>query len=172
VLTVLLDPAPPAAPELPAFLGWLGAPSLVSVAGVRGPLNGRGLSLALACDVRILTTDAVVQVPERCVALAAPLASLAGPAVALELCATGRRVAAAEAVGLGLATLVVPAAELEAAVADFAAAVLARPRDDLVETKALLRAHGSAHSWAPVSRGEPEALARLEAEEEESTTWT
>ena len=44
-----------------------------------------------------------------------------------------------EADRTGLANLVVPAAELDAAAADLAAALLAAPRDAVIETKALLR---------------------------------
>lgn len=68
-----------------------------------------------------------------------PLVSLVGYARALEICATGRFVHAAEAERIGLANLVVPAPELTGAVKDLTAALLAAPRDAVVETKALLR---------------------------------
>ena len=57
---------------------------------------------------------------------------------ALELCLTARRVEAAEAYRLGLATLVVPRADLDAAVADLVAALLTPPAEAVTETKALL----------------------------------
>jgi enoyl-CoA hydratase/carnithine racemase len=63
---------------------------------------------------------------------------LVGYARALEICVTGRRLAAAEAARLGLATLVVPRAELDAAVLDLTGAILASDRDAVVEIKALL----------------------------------
>ena len=50
-----------------------------------------------------------------------PLVSLVGYARALEICATGRFVHAEEAERTGLANLVVPADELDAAVRDLAA---------------------------------------------------
>lgn len=63
---------------------------------------------------------------------------IVGYARALEICATGRFVQAEEAERTGLANLVVPPAELDAAVGDLTAAILAAPRDATVETKALL----------------------------------
>src|SRR5690606_39538663 len=48
-------------------------------------------------------------------------------------------VLAEEAVNTGLANLAVPGDELDAAVRDLAAALLAAPRDAVIETKALLR---------------------------------
>jgi enoyl-CoA hydratase/carnithine racemase len=67
-----------------------------------------------------------------------PLVHLVGYARALEICATGRFVHGEEAGRIGLANLVVPGAELDGAVADLAAALLAPPRDAVIETKALL----------------------------------
>jgi enoyl-CoA hydratase/carnithine racemase len=63
---------------------------------------------------------------------------LVGYARALELCATGRRIGAQEAAAVGLANLVVPRAELDAATGDLCAAVLASPRAAVTEIKALL----------------------------------
>jgi enoyl-CoA hydratase/carnithine racemase len=68
----------------------------------------------------------------------APLVDAVGYARALEICLTGRRVGAEEALRLGLATVVVPLDELAAATDDLVAALLAAPRDAVVETKALL----------------------------------
>lgn len=65
--------------------------------------------------------------------------SLVGYARALEICATGRFVLAEEAERTGLANLAVPAAQLDDAVRDLTAALLAAPRDAVIETKALLR---------------------------------
>ena len=68
-----------------------------------------------------------------------PLVELVGYGRALEICATGRRVAADEALTIGLANLVVPNDDLDGAVRDLTAALLAGARDAVVETKALLR---------------------------------
>jgi enoyl-CoA hydratase/carnithine racemase len=66
------------------------------------------------------------------------LVELVGYARALEICATGRRVAAEEADRIGLANVVVPPGELDATVGDLTAALLAGSRDAIVEVKALL----------------------------------
>lgn len=127
---------------------WLRRPDLVSVAAVVGHAIGAGFQLALACDLRVLADDAQFSMAETSLGLVpdlggtTPLVELVGRARALEICLTGRRVGAAEADRLGLATLVVPRAELDAAVADLVAALLAPPRDAVVETKALIAAAG------------------------------
>jgi len=123
---------------------WLHRPDLISVAAVHGHAIGAGFQLALACDLRILTDDAQFAMAEVQLGLVPDLAGtgrlvdLVGYARALEICVTGRRVGAAEAQRIGLANLVVPAAELDGAVADLTAALLAQPRDAVVEIKALL----------------------------------
>jgi enoyl-CoA hydratase/carnithine racemase len=123
---------------------WLGRPDVVSVASVQGHAIGAGFQLALACDLRILADDALLSMAEVQHGLVPDLggtgrlARLVGYARALEICATGRRVGAAEADRVGLANLVVPAAELDAAVKDLTAALLAGTRDAIVEIKALL----------------------------------
>jgi enoyl-CoA hydratase/carnithine racemase len=58
---------------------------------------------------------------------------------ALEICLTGRAVGAVEARAIGLATAVVPATELGAAVADLVAALVAPPAAASRATAALVR---------------------------------
>ena len=67
-----------------------------------------------------------------------PLVNLVGYARALEICATGRFVGAREASELGLATAVVPRADLDTATADLVAALLATPEGSLGALKPLL----------------------------------
>jgi enoyl-CoA hydratase/carnithine racemase len=64
---------------------------------------------------------------------------LVGYSRAMEICLTGRAVRAAEAQTIGLANLVVPAAELEATVSDLVAALLAPPAGASRATAALVR---------------------------------
>ena len=132
---------------------WLHRPDLISIAVVQGHAIGAGFQLALAADLRILASDAQLSMAEVTLGLVPDLAGtkrlveLVGYARALEICVTGRRLGAAEAQLLGLATLVVPAAELDQAAADLVAAVLAGPRDAVVEIKALLAgAAGRTHA--------------------------
>ncbi|MFE6779236.1 enoyl-CoA hydratase/isomerase family protein [Streptomyces sp. NPDC057702] len=124
---------------------WWRRNDIVSVAAVQGHAIGAGFQLALACDLRICADDAQFAMRETTLGLVPdlagthPLVSLVGYARALEICATGRFVHAEEAERTGLANLVVPAAELDATTRDLAAALLAAPRDAVIETKALLR---------------------------------
>lgn len=126
-----------------AFLWWR-RNDLVTVAAVQGHAIGAGFQLALACDLRVCADNAQFAMRETSLGLVPdltgtkPLVGLVGYARALEICATGRYVHAPEAERIGLANLTVPAAELDAAVADLVSALLAAPRDAVVETKALL----------------------------------
>jgi enoyl-CoA hydratase/carnithine racemase len=87
------------------------------------------------------------------------LVELVGYSRALEICATGRRMDAAEADRIGLATLVVPTADLDGAVRDLTAGLLANNRDAVVEIKALL-AGAAGRSHADQQRAEREAQTR------------
>ncbi|MFI1967539.1 enoyl-CoA hydratase [Streptomyces cinnamoneus] len=124
---------------------WWRRNDVVSIAAVQGHAIGAGFQLALACDLRVCADDAQFAMKETSLGLVPdlggtqPLVSLVGYARALEICATGRFVGADEAERTGLANLVVPLAELSAATDDLTAALLAAPRDAVVETKALLR---------------------------------
>ncbi|MGK5627420.1 enoyl-CoA hydratase/isomerase family protein [Streptomyces sp. URMC 123] len=124
---------------------WWRRNDLVTIAAVQGHAIGAGFQLALACDIRVCADDAQFAMRETSLGLVPdltgthPLVGLVGYARALEICATGRFVRAAEAERIGLANLVVPVAELDSATRDLTAALLAAPRDAVIETKALLR---------------------------------
>ncbi|GGV79085.1 enoyl-CoA hydratase/isomerase family protein [Streptomyces griseoloalbus] len=127
-----------------AFTWWRRS-DIVSIAAVQGHAIGAGFQLALACDLRVVADDVQFAMRETSLGLVPdltgthPLVGLVGYARALEICATGRFVTAEESVHTGLANLAVPAADLDATVRDLAGALLAAPRDALIETKALLR---------------------------------
>ncbi|MEU2746519.1 enoyl-CoA hydratase/isomerase family protein [Streptomyces collinus] len=127
-----------------AFTWWRRS-DIVSVAAVQGHAIGAGFQLALACDLRVVADDVQFAMRETSLGLVPdltgthPLVGLVGYARALEICVTGRFVAAEEAVNTGLANVAVPVGQLDGTVRDLAAAVLAAPRDAVVETKALLR---------------------------------
>ncbi|WP_328313637.1 enoyl-CoA hydratase/isomerase family protein [Streptomyces sp. NBC_00442] len=124
---------------------WWRRNDIVSIAAVQGHAIGAGFQLALACDLRVVAQDVQFAMRETGLGLVPdltgthPLVGLVGYARALEICATGRFVGAEEAERVGLANLAVPADELDSAVQDLAGALLAAPRDAVVETKALLR---------------------------------
>jgi enoyl-CoA hydratase/carnithine racemase len=128
--------------------GWLARPDLVSIAAVQGHAIGAGFQLALACDIRLAADDAQFCMAEPSLGLVPDLGGTkrlvdaVGYSRAVEICLTARRVSAAEAERIGLAAMVVAADQLDAAVADLTAALLAVPRGAGIETKALLAAAG------------------------------
>ncbi|MEV4617276.1 enoyl-CoA hydratase/isomerase family protein [Asanoa sp. NPDC049573] len=144
---------------------WLHRPDIVSVAAVQGHAIGAGFQLALACDLRVLADDARLTMAEVTLGLVPDLAGtkrlveLVGYARALEVCLTGRRIAADEALRVGLATVVVPRDDLDSAVSDLVAALLSAPRDAVVEMKSLLSGAAS-RSWEEQLRAEREAQVR------------
>jgi enoyl-CoA hydratase/carnithine racemase len=123
---------------------WQRRADLISVAAVQGHAVGAGLQLALACDLRVVADDARFSMRETSLGLVPDLGGTArlveavGYSRALELCVTGRTVDAREAYRWGLATLVVPRADLDDATHDLIAAVTAAPYAAVTETKALL----------------------------------
>jgi enoyl-CoA hydratase/carnithine racemase len=124
---------------------WLRSPGIVSVAAVQGHAIGAGAQLALACDLRVLAEDAALRLPETTLGLVpdltgtSTLVQAVGYSRALEICLTGRAVGAAEARAIGLATAVVPADDLTAAVDDLVEALLAPPIAASRATAALVR---------------------------------
>ena len=144
---------------------WLRAPGIVSVAAVQGHAIGAGAQLALACDLRVLAEDAQLRLPETTLGLVpdltgtSTLVEAVGYSRALELCLTGRAVGAAEARAVGLATAVVPVAELDAAVADLVAALTAPPVAASRATAALVR---SAVGNDPESQDAAERAAQVQ----------
>ncbi|MGW3511754.1 enoyl-CoA hydratase/isomerase family protein [Streptomyces sp. NPDC000994] len=144
---------------------WWRRNDIVSVAAVQGHAIGAGFQLALACDLRVVADDVQFAMRETSLGLVPdltgthPLVGLVGYGRALEICLTGRYVGAAEAVNTGLANLAVPAGQLDETVRDLAAALLAAPRDAVVETKALLRG-ARERSYEEQRAAEREAQAR------------
>jgi enoyl-CoA hydratase/carnithine racemase len=131
--------------EFQAGFRWLRSPGIVSIAAVQGHCIGAGAQLALACDLRIFTEDAALRLPEVTLGLVpdltgtSTLVELVGYSRALEICLTGRAVSAAEARVIGLANLVVDAADLDGTVADLIAAITAPPLGASRATAALVR---------------------------------
>lgn len=130
--------------DFQAGFSWLTEGPAVSVAAVQGHAVGAGFQLALACDLRVLSEDATLTMAETSLGLVPDLTGTAsliravGYSRALEICATGRRVGAVQAAALGLANAVVPADQLDGAVQDLVAALLAAPAASLAATKLLL----------------------------------
>ena len=103
------------------------------IAAVNGVAAGAGASLAFACDLRIVADTAGFNLAFAGVALSCDTGSsftlqrLVGPAKAIELLYQPRTIKADEALALGLATRVVPAADLAGEVGVLAATLAAGP---------------------------------------------
>ena len=116
---------------------WLAFP-VPTVAAVNGPAIAGGFDVAVMCDLRVVAESATFAHPEIAFGdvVYGPLHDLVGGAVARDLCFTGRRIDAAEAARLGLATRLVPDGQARDQAVALAAAVAGSPRDVLVRTKA------------------------------------
>ena len=130
---------------IPLVEALVGMPKPV-IAAINGAAAGAGLSFALACDVRYMAENAVLMMAFSNIALVPDsggswlLPRIVGYARAFELAASGRRVAAPEALELGLVQRVLPGDGLMAAAHETAAQLAARPTQALGWTKRLMRA--------------------------------
>ena len=128
--------------QLEAVLrGWLEIWDLPLpvIAQVHGVCLAGGTQLAAICDVTIAADDARVGTPQLPLGagyVASFWAWFVGPKKAKEVFfETGATVSAAEAVAMGLFNRVVPAAELDQHVSDYARAVARQPKDLLALQK-------------------------------------
>ncbi|MBF6571196.1 MAG: enoyl-CoA hydratase [Candidatus Binataceae bacterium] len=105
----------------------------VTIGAINGPAAGAGLSIALACDLRIAADTARFGTAFARVGFSGDfggtyfLTQLVGPAKARELYFTAEVLGAEEALKLGMVNRVVPAAALTAEVSAFAARLAAGP---------------------------------------------
>jgi 2-(1,2-epoxy-1,2-dihydrophenyl)acetyl-CoA isomerase len=122
------------------------------VAAVNGVAAGAGASLAFTCDLRVLADTAGFNLAFAGVALSCDTGSshtlqrLVGRAKAMELLYFPRTVRAEEALSLGLATSVVPAAELAATVQGMATALAKGPTVALASIRAAV-AYAADHTF-------------------------
>ena len=100
-----------------------------TIGALPGAAAGAGMSIALACDIRIGAVSAFYAPGFGAIGLSGDyggswqLTQLVGPAKAKEIYFTGRRVHAKEALSLGLLNEVVPDEELQARTAELAAGI-------------------------------------------------
>jgi enoyl-CoA hydratase/carnithine racemase len=100
-----------------------------SVVAINGPVIGAGLELALACDVRIASENAVFAMPQMQMGIVpdvggtSRLARAAGEAFAKDMILTSRLVDAEEALRAGLVSRVVPSDALAAELDGIASAI-------------------------------------------------
>ena len=119
------------------------------VAAVNGVAAGAGLSLALACDLRMASEAATFSmafvriglVPDSGASYFLP--RIVGAAAAIELSVTGERIDADRALRMGLVSRVVPGEALPAEAAALAAELAALPTKAIGLTKQLLRGAAS-----------------------------
>ena len=115
------------------------------IAAVNGVATGAGLSLALACDLRVASAAATFSmafvriglVPDSGASYFLP--RIVGAATALELSITGERIDAERALSIGLVSRVVPAESMPNEAATLAAELAALPTRAIGLTKQLLR---------------------------------
>jgi len=112
----------------------------ITVAAIQGYCLGGGLQLALACDLRIASSDAIFSIPAVKEGIAAyfatvRLARLIGASAAKELCLLGRRFNAEDARALRLLTEVVSPGMLEEHALALAQELLSIPFTALLHTK-------------------------------------
>ena len=109
-----------------------------TIAAVNGAALAGGFDLALLCDIRVAVASAFFGHPEHAFGdvIYALLHDLVGGAVARDLCLTGRRIDAAEALRLGIVREVVAHDEVLAAATWVAQEIARAPRWALVRTKA------------------------------------
>jgi 3-hydroxyacyl-CoA dehydrogenase len=95
-------------PQVPEIIASIEECPKPVIAAIAGAALGGGFEIALGCDGRIATADAVVGLPEVTLGIipgaggTQRLPRITGLATAIALIASGRRVKAAEAKGLGL----------------------------------------------------------------------
>src|SRR5215218_2899222 len=122
---------------------WIEFP-VPTIAAVNGPAIAGGFDVAVMCDLRVLAESAAFAHPEVAFGdvVYGPLHDLVGGAVARELCFTGRRIDAAEAERLGVATRLVPSDDVLEASLALAEEIAASPRATLerLKQKAVRRA--------------------------------
>jgi enoyl-CoA hydratase/carnithine racemase len=112
----------------------------ITIAAIHGYCLGGGLQVALACDLRIATGDAILSIPavrEGLVAALGPLrlARLIGAGPAKRLCLLGHHFSAQEGQAIGLIDEVCDPTDLEACALALAQELLATPFTALKHTK-------------------------------------
>lgn len=140
------------------------------LAAVNGPALAGGFALALLCDVRLAAESATFGYSE--VALGIPASYAAAraalsPAVARDLCLSGRVVQAAEALRLGIVSDIWPDGTLVDATLERAEAIAQLPRAAVLETKRRILLDGQ-RAWGALFEEEERAFraALLEGEPE------
>jgi enoyl-CoA hydratase/carnithine racemase len=117
---------------------------VVSIAAIHGYCLGGGVQVAIACDLRVCSSDATLGLPAINEGLFPGLAPfrlprLVGPGSAARLVLSGESVGADEALRLGLVDYVVAAEDFEPELEAIVHGYLAAPRAAVIGSKRLMR---------------------------------
>lgn len=112
---------------------------------IRGFCIGGGVNVAIACDIRIATTDSVFSIPAARLGLGyrysamKNLVQLIGPGAAKDLFFTARRIDGVEAKALGLVSRVCPPEGLQALLTEYTSALAENAPLTVMAGKAITR---------------------------------
>jgi len=126
---------------LRATMGSLASLSKPTIAAINGFALGGGCELALACDMRVMASAAVIGLPETHLGIipgaggTQRLARLLGPSLAKELIFSGRRLTGEAAQRVGLVNVVAEGGGLEEAVRALAGPILTAAPIALAQAK-------------------------------------
>lgn len=141
------------------------------IAAINGVAAGAGASLAFACDLRVLADTGGFNLAFAGIALSCDTGSswtlprLIGPAKAIELLYFPRTIDAAESAELGLATRVVPTADVAATAAELAGRLAAGPTLAYASIRASV-AHSATSALPDALAFEAEMMARTGASQD------
>jgi enoyl-CoA hydratase len=116
----------------------------ITVAAVNGYAIGFGAMLALACDFRIFSDNAVFRLPEVELSVfpgagaSSNLLQLVGPARAKDIILTTRKVSAKEAMQIGLADMIINQKDIMEKTVEFVEELLKKDPKILIRTKTLI----------------------------------
>jgi enoyl-CoA hydratase/carnithine racemase len=116
-----------------------------TLACIRGWCIGGGVNVAIACDIRISTSDAVFSIPAARLGLGyrysamKNLVDLVGPGVAKDLFFTARRIDGTEAKALGLVSRICAPDALDALLAEYTTALADNAPLTVMTAKAITR---------------------------------
>ena len=116
----------------------------ITVAAINGYAIGFGAMVALACDFRIFSDEAIFRLPEVELSVfpgagaASNLLQLVGPARAKDILLTARKVSAKEAMQIGLADMIVNKYDIMEKSIEFVQELLKKNPKILIRTKTLI----------------------------------
>ncbi|HET7402483.1 MAG TPA: enoyl-CoA hydratase/isomerase family protein, partial [Usitatibacter sp.] len=164
-------------PSLPVIVAAILASSRPFVAAIHGAALGGGFELALACDARIATRDAVVGLPEVTLGIipgaggTQHLPRIVGIPAAIEIACSGRRVRMEEALRLALVDRIAER-DLRAEAIAFARSLGGKRRvsDLAVPPSDPARVEEAATAALKAGRKRPQVVAAIEAVRSAATT--